>query len=417
MVSMSSENLKSLMNNSPTIKIIIQNLEKFRWARNRIFRRIFRILPGLPFLVIAIAAIRSLADPMFISGMVAAALSLIAFNLLMGCIPDALCALLNRDMIAVSHDSEKIDGEVAQPATSSSRSVPAPAPEDLYLEFIRDFERMLNSPRQWFVAIFFAFLGFVRFPYITGGLGAFIAQPRSVYLEVVFGSEPLTPEILRSFYLFVLGPILESFIGFIIGLMAWRMLVTGFKVWRLGKDLELRPRPNHPDGCGGFEPLGNLCLWHALIISIPAIYLGGWVILGQHTGYGHSYVPLHSALLIIPIASAFVSFFLPLWSIHVEMIAQRDAAWIRLERLGEKIGRLELEMIDHMDSMRDEDVLMIEKQLALMRLRYQQHQSQNEGYPVWPFNIEVLAKFLTSQLVPFVGLAKGALDFIGIKPL
>ncbi len=96
--------------------------------------------------------------------------------------------------------------------------------------------------------------------------------------------------------------IAEHFIAFIIGLMAWRMLVIGVQVWKLGKRFDLNPQLGHPDTCGGLEPLGNLCLWNALILALPGVFLGGWIILGPSTKYGDIYTSLFYKLLILPVS-------------------------------------------------------------------------------------------------------------------
>lgn len=417
---MSTRPSTRLQGNSPTSENVAQTLKRFQGIRSRRLRWVLRILSWVPFLVIAIAFVKSLADPMFVSGMLAASLSLFAFQLLMRHIPETLGTLWKRDVIvagsrSTGSSSTKPVEEMPGPNRNSSKPTPVTL-EEQYLLFIRDFEGLLNHSVQWPTAIIFALLGFARFPYVAGGFWAFIEAPRPDYLGMILGSVPLTPELLRSIYLLMLGPIVEPFIGFVIGLMAWRMLITGVEVWRFAKAFELRPHPGHPDGCGGFEPLGNLCLWHALITSIPAIYLGGWVVLGPITRYGDTYVSLHSMLLLVPVALALASFFVPLWSVHEGMIAQRDVAWRRLDLLGQKIDQLELDMIGQMNGMGQEVFWKMEKKRDLMRQRYQQDLDQNRHYPVWPFNVEVLAKFVTSQVIPIIGLAKGALDFLGVKP-
>lgn len=360
---------------SPTSDSVSQALETFQAVRSRAARWVLRLLPWiiLSWVILVEIVISKASDPMHISGMVAAALSLFASQFLMQRIPEILGTLWNRNLIA-SKPTTDLDG--ANPTeevlnTTANPSKPAPV-EDTYRTFIHDVEGLLNHPGQWLIGVFFALL--------------VLTWAHYHWYELIG----------------------ESFIGFIIGIMAWRMIVTGVQVWQLGKKFDLTPQSGHPDKCGGFEPLGNLCLWNALIVTIPAVFLWGWIILGPGTQYGNFYTPQFSKLLLVPVAWAMLSFFLPLWSVHQIMIAKRAVVRQQLDQLSKSINHLAREMLAEADELEPEEGEKMAEKLELMRQIYQ----QNQHYPVWPFNLGIMVKFMTSQAVPILGLVSHATNLM-----
>ena len=191
------------------------------------------------------------------------------------------------------------------------------------------------------------------------------------------------------------------------------MLVIGVQVWKLGKKFDLNPQLGHPDNCGGLEPLGNLCLWNALILALPGVFLGGWIILGPSTKYDDIYTSLFYKLLLIPMSWAAISFFLPLWSVHQILLAKREAIRLHLDQLGRSIDQMAHQMLDRAHELEPDESEKMAKKLELMRQTYQ----QNKDYPVWPFNYEILKKQALSQIVQVLsltGLVKPILDAVKI---
>jgi hypothetical protein len=188
----------------------------------------------------------------------------------------------------------------------------------------------------------------------------------------------------------------ELFIGLVIGLMAWRMIITGVQIWRLGRKFDLHPQLGHPDGCGGLEPLGNLCLWNALILTIPGVFLGGWIALIPETTYDPEYITIFYKLLLVPILWAPISFFLPMLSVHRILVAKQTQIQLELDRLGQSIDQLSHQILSQADEMEPEECTKKTKKLEMMRQTYQEY----KNYPVWPFNYQILKKFVLSQAVP-----------------
>lgn len=339
-------------------------LATFQPVRGRFFRWLLRLLPWL-MLAIPLAVLTGRlavsGAPMFLSGWVVAAAALLAFDVLMWRIPGTLAALWDRSLIAgtsvVADGAQSLEGQ--------------------YAAFIRNVESWLNHPGQAAMGIGFAVLVAtwfqVRFsPTYTGLLT--IAE---------FGGECL--------------------VGFTVGLMAWRMGVVGWKVWELGRRFDVTPLLQHPDGCGGLEPLGQLCLSNALIVSVAGLFLGGWIVVGPITQYhalAAAYAPLFTKLLIIPLVFAGISFFWPLWSVHEIMVAKRALVRQRLDALGRSIDDVARELLTCAGDTDPTKAADLAKRLELMQQTYQSEQH----VPVWPFNTSILTKLLTAQAVPLLGL-------------
>ncbi len=290
---------------------------------------------------------------MYITGLTAAALSLFAFHHLMNLLPQTFRVLWNRKVIADRTPE-------ADPSGLENR----------YAEYIEKLKNLMNHWGQWIMGLFFALLVFT----------------------------------------WDWTLIMEFLIAFIIGLMAWRMLVISWNIWQLGNKFSLKPQAEHDDGCGGLEPLGNLCLWNMLIVAIPGIFLGGWIIVGQSARYSllpESYIvlailytPLFFKLLMIPLAYAVVSFVLPLWSIHHAMEFSRTNKQRELDQLSYEIDQLEARLLNTVDKLDPQESEKMVKKLELM----QQTHQKNRSIPVWPFNIRIVFKFITSLAVPLLGL-------------
>jgi hypothetical protein len=194
---------------------------------------------------------------------------------------------------------------------------------------------------------------------------------------------------------------IDFFVASLIGLAAWRMSVVSFYIAKLGRDFNLRPLIGHPDKCGGLEPLGKLCLYNALIISIWGIYLGLWIIFGTTFSDGQFYRPLHILELTVPISLSIIIFFLPLWKVHNMMSQKRYEVHSRLDPVGLKIDQISqnlMEKGENLDSTQGKAFL--EEAEALHKIY-----SQIAAYPTWPVNRDLLIKLATSQAVPLLALS------------
>jgi hypothetical protein len=239
-------------------------------------------------------------------------------------------------------------------------------------------EDQLNSNYQWIMAVIFGLLVFTWYPFSRTG-----------------GS-----------YLFLIGLGVEVVIAFFIGFVVWRMIAIGSQIWRLPKKHELEVQVLHPDQCGGLEPLGNLCLWNALITAVAGIFLGGWISIGpttQYAFYAAKYNSIFEILLIIPIIISFTTFILPLWTTHQAMARKKAEIQFQLDDLAKSIYTESTILLDRPHLLDLEEGEERNKRLGLMREIYLQHQK----IPTWPINTNILTKFAAAQAMP-------VLSFVGI---
>lgn len=371
---------------SKTSNGIAHALSNFQAIRNPALSWTLKVLP-FAVLALAVGALNA-DDPMFATGLAAAALSLFAFGSLMKRIPYTFRALWNRNIIAERTNAPSVE-KLADEISSETTKSPSASLEKGYSAFVLESQEILNKSAQWAMGLLFAL--------------------------IVFAWEPKRPmDFLTGHWdIIAMVQIAEHFIAFIIGLMAWRMLVIGILVWKLGKRFDLNPQLGHPDTCGGLEPLGTLCLWNALILALPGAFLGGWIILGPSTRYDDIYTSLFYKLLLVPVSWAAISFFLPLWSVHEILLSKRETIRLQLDQLSRCIDKLTHRMLDHAHELEPEESEKTAKKLELMQQTYQ----QNKDYPVWPFNYEILKKLALSQTVQVLsltGLGKPILDAVKI---
>jgi hypothetical protein len=337
---------------------------------------------------------------MLATGEWAAAAALSLFGALMGLIPETFRTLWDRNIISFRSSISELEN---QNIVGSKAGIKSPA-EAAFQQFIANFERLLNGRGQIITALILGVLGGAWVPVgdaiddIHQGVNA-IGVLRH---QVKFLRTGLTKYLLSQDFL------LYFIVGLVLGLLIWRMLATSYEIWRLGIDFDLDPQFAHPDRCGGFAPLGYLCLWSALIASVAATYLGGWIIVLRSKlggadpllAYGSFYARLFYAYMAVPIAYAILSFFVPVWNVHRIMVKKREVVLEKLDQLGHGIDLLSRTMLEQAESVSPAQNEIAAKKLDLMRQTYE----NNKDIPVWPFNTHIIVRFVSSLIIPLLGL-------------
>jgi len=358
----------------PGIEIVPEN---FKAIRNPVLHYALLLFPWLILLIIVYILANYPLIPgviMYISGMLAAALSLFAFSVLIKMIPETFRNLWRREIIVGAYPPDSFQN-IADEKGSEIAALKTGRLEESFRQFMQELQKMLNYPYQWAMGTGFSLLVFTW-----------------------DWSHPI-----------------EFFIAFIIGLMAWRMVITSIYIWKLGNEFRLEPQLGHPDRSGGLSPLGNLCLWNALIITIPAIHLGGWSILRIFTEKESSffeiseeYAPLYLWLLSILVVFAVVSFFLPLLKVHWIMEKWRDRKQTRLDQIEHSINQLESRLLNEAEKLDEKEFERIQKELEMLQQVY----ARNKKLPVWPFNMGIMIKFLVSQTIPVLGIISEVISLV-----
>jgi hypothetical protein len=387
-------------------------IKQFRGIRSQLLRIFLRILPYILVLgsTLVIAATKD-TYIMYCSMILAVALSILVLNFLMNSIPSALCTLWTQKSIAAKVQIFLNDNSSQGNMTDLFEDPSDPIQSDReYAQFTNDFEDSLNfNLGQLITGIAFAIILFGRaifefwkwlpqefwtgLIYKAGGWDALIEGVKLNFY--VYFTEYSVEEPLR----FWTGITFEPFLGFILGIIAWRMVITSRYIRKLGQNFDLIPQPENLDKCGGFKPLGNLSFINALIISIWGAFLGGWIIIGSSTKYGSFYTPIYEIFFLVPIIMAVLTFLVPLWGIHVIMDEKKAYAMQELGQLSSKIHLLRQKRLDSALSLEPE-ASNLDIELERLKKVYE----ENREYPTWPFDYRILIAFITSQAVPLLGL-------------
>lgn len=225
-----------------------------------------------------------------------------------------------------------------------------------------------------------------------------------VSLAILRGTYPFVYRDAYGTFPGTISPIVyaESFLGFFFGLFAWRYVVIAWMVGRLANDFKLTMQAQHPDNCGGLEPLGALCLWNALILVIPAIILALW--LGVATLPAYTFFELWSPLfrqylMLLTVLSIFF-FFYPLGKIHQRMVEERGRLMEELDALTARADAILGRLRNEVDSLPVEESDEYLERLATFRKVF----DENAQIPAWPFDWRIALKFSVAQVVPVLSL-------------
>ncbi len=132
------------------------------------------------------------------------------------------------------------------------------------------------------------------------------------------------------------------------------MGVTGWYIKNLTAKFDLSILPSHPDYCGGLKPLGDFCLRMALPIALPL---------------------------------AAIAFFVPLWNIHLKMVARRDVYY---DNFAERVAKLEGRIQSSLDKGLLDEARVAREEMEIAQVLH----PDKIGYPTWPFDRRILLTFL-----------------------
>jgi hypothetical protein len=169
--------------------------------------------------------------------------------------------------------------------------------------------------------------------------------------------------------------------GFLVGRAIGRMLCYG----SVGKLLDRRQIhfeavPGHIDGAAGLRPIGAFYLGQAGLLAIPAVFLLVWTLIflipSWHDRYAAWQAP-YLWLLAVAVAFELAGFVLPLWQVHLDMVAVKSRYLPEADELAAQIAdvgkELELDLPgDRREAQRD--------RLSQMTSRYR----DIEAMPTWP---------------------------------
>jgi len=196
----------------------------------------------------------------------------------------------------------------------------------------------------------------------------------------------------------------ECLCGWVAGERLGRMIAHGVS-WRPFKcdGASWRLVPGHPDGAGGFSPIGDFFFYQSVIAGIPAIYLAAWWWLIPLMPVYEPWRSPYLGLLLAAIALEVMTFILPMRSIHMLMREQKTRLLAQADELSRTIDSLQ-QRLRRPESAPERQ--QIKDSIADMTEEYQ----RIEQVPTWPIDSSIRRRFSLSNValfLPFVGYAVG----------
>lgn len=359
----------------PHNQAIEDRLRVFRPIESRVLHWVSLALPWAVLAVIAATLVTRNIEPMFISGLLAAAAAGFLFQVLLGKLPETLDHLWKQQVFA-SRTGQSLDLA------------------EIYLAFIDRFQRDLNRRLSWLCGGAIAGLMFLSFPArFSNGPGWWRHPLEWLFMMVRFG---------QWNYLGFAG--LQILLAFVLGLLLWRMSMVALAVYRLGEVFDFSLQLQHPDRSGGLRPLGDLCLTNALVLSAPAIFLASWLIVipgfGTDQNRYAGYVPYYQSLLVVVFGLALIAFVLPLYGVHRGMLSQRARLREPLYELASRIDLLTRRLLEEATTQPAEQLEKLSKDEATLQQVY----ALTSAIPAWPFDRAILRRFSVAQFIPLLSL-------------
>ena len=413
-------------------------LRTFRPIQGWTLRSATRVMPWMVLACVAALLIAGDRDPMFISALVAAAVAGFLFQVLMRELPEVLQELWNREVLKPDQrgrpsnrpdrsDAQPLEGlariqiqmnqtrQIMQGLWNRARVVvrplhgilhrrygfePGKSCAQTYLAFLDSLERQLNSTLSWGCGLVIAGAFFMSYAArFSNGSDWWLHPIRWLSVPVAAGAWH------HTWFWVYLGLIaLEMLLAYALGLLLWRMAVMAVAVARMGATFDFDVKLQHPDHSGGLRPLCDICLTNALILTVPATYLAGWLIVIPAFGASHNryafYVQYYESLLAFVFGLAVVAFALPLYAVHRGMLRERPRLRKPLYELGRQIDALTRDSLKEAQAGDVNELKDLRKQQASLTRLYR----ATSDIPSWPFDRSILRKFGIAQIIPVLSL-------------
>jgi hypothetical protein len=172
---------------------------------------------------------------------------------------------------------------------------------------------------------------------------------------------------------------------------SWRPYNSDAATWHLF--------PGHPDGAGGFRPIGDFFFHQSVIVAIPAIYLAVWwwfiPLMPVYDQWRSPYL----GLLLAAIAIEVLAFLLPMLSVHTLMRDKKTELLAEADVLSSDIESLQQRLRQPGPAPERQQV---KDRITDMTEEYQ----RIEQVPTWPIDSSIRRRFSLSNIalfLPFIG--------------
>jgi hypothetical protein len=269
---------------------------------------------------------------------------------------------------------------------------PGQQDKNYFLEYLNQFQIALDGKGAWIPGLICA----------AGGL--FVTYPFQYFMKA--GTFPYNFAGMLNYYFGSRISIIAPVLGFVVGLLVWRVCVIANFIGKIGDRFELKVQPNHPDQCGGFKPIGDLAFTIAGLILIPSIYLAVWGFITtffkdpSYQIYITLWGGLFRQLLVLLGVLSLFAFIQPLYKIHMRMDANARKVQGELDDLSRKIEDLSFELRSQAFALTPQQGEEKLRTIEFMKKVYE----ENSFVPTWPFNWKTIIRYASAQAVPLLSL-------------
>ena len=178
--------------------------------------------------------------------------------------------------------------------------------------------------------------------------------------------------------------------AYIAGFYIGRTLAYGwFGIALKEEQFTLRLIPDRVDGAGGLKPIGDFYLYQAMVVAIPALFVGLWALLISllplyRYRYGQWREP-YLGLLLLTLIFVFIALILPMWSLHKLMEYEKRKLLEEADNhnLYSKILEIDERLKVNLEDKKYDDWLHNQN----LKKKLQEHCRVIERTPTWPFDV------------------------------
>lgn len=202
----------------------------------------------------------------------------------------------------------------------------------------------------------------------------------------------------------------ETAWAYVVGGYLGSMAANGKVGWYLKrKSASVWVSPGHIDGAAGLKPFGDFCLYQAMVVAIPGVFLAVWTFLipawpeltmrQRYIQWMHPYMALLAATLVIEV----MAFLIPMWWFHREMRDQKDQLLVQADELSSAIARIRTQLAGLRTSAERKE---LDEQLSFITKQYW----DIEHMPTWPVDVSTIRKFTfrnAALIMPLIAEVSG----------
>jgi hypothetical protein len=203
--------------------------------------------------------------------------------------------------------------------------------------------------------------------------------------------------------------VIDVLLAYGAGVAAWKAVLTGFEIRRLGSRELLKIHPFHPDRCAGLGAIGRLCFSLSCILLTISLFLCGWMLYGRWVNphFFKTYAawePWFAGGLIVVTLIGILAFFVPMNTVHRLMKKQAADFEAKLLAVASRISDMEESLVSQVSQLEHETLKAEDERIRFLR----DFHARMAKIPSWPIDLQTSVKFVTIQ----VPLSIGFLDSV-----